>query len=121
MIAQEWDRTIWVDIKSGQVLTPAELFVERSSEMDEETKKRYPILQNKIACSNLREEAIYSFEIAKTILTTDGYHYSIAIIGYPDGHKEVRQLWMVDRTEKHLALRACLKSPFIVGRLDIFR
>ena len=105
MIAQEWDRTIWVDIKSGQVLTPAEFLVERSSEMDEEAEKRYPILRNKIACSNLREEATYFFEIAKTMLAVDGHHYPVAIIGYPDGHKEVHQLWMIDRTEKHLAFR----------------
>lgn len=39
------------------------------------------------------------------MLTTDGYHYPVAIIGYPDGHKEIRQLLMADRTEKHLILR----------------
>jgi hypothetical protein len=45
------------------------------------------------------------FEHAKTTLITDGFHVSIAIVEYPNGHRNIVALQMLDRTEKHLAIR----------------
>jgi hypothetical protein len=105
MIAQEWDRTIWVDIKSNEILTPATFETKESPEIMKEAEKRYPVLQDKVTFSNLREEADHLFKCAKNILATDGYHVPVALIGYPNGEKRIQGLHMADRTEKHLVFR----------------
>ncbi|MCK4786053.1 MAG: hypothetical protein KAV87_20010, partial [Desulfobacteraceae bacterium] len=45
------------------------------------------------------------FEGSKNILVTDGHHLPIAVVGYPDGHRDILGLQMLDRVEKHLEIR----------------
>jgi hypothetical protein len=104
--AQEWDRTIWLDLKTGQRLRPLERPIERID--DEDVKKHYPTLMQISSVkeiTNLNQEAIFLFNAAKEILITDGFHLPTAILGYPNGHKEVVGLEIFNRTEKHLAIR----------------
>lgn len=107
MKAQEWDRTIWLDLNTGQTLRPVDFPIEQINE--EEVKKHYPDLQQRTGQrkkpKDLKEEADIFFENAKTILITDGFHVPTAILGYPDGHRDIFALQMRDRTEKHLAIR----------------
>ena len=107
MKAQEWDRTIWLDLNTGQTLRPVDFPVRKID--DKTVKKHYPDLWQRTGQrkkpKDLKEEADILFEDAKTILITDGFHTSIAIIGYPDHHRDIIALQMLDRTEKHLAIR----------------
>jgi len=107
MKAQEWDRTIWLDLNTGQILRPASFPVRK---MDyEEVKRRYPDLQQYTGQrknpKDLKEEADILFEQAKAILIIDGFHVPIAMVGYPNGHRDLIALQMLNRTEKHLAIR----------------
>lgn len=110
LLAQEWDRTVWVDIASGNILKPTKTEMNLPLELREEAARRYPNTQNLSEKLNksqtLEDEATACFDQAKNILKKDGYHTSIAIIGYPDGRKEIRKLTMQDRTEKHLIIRS---------------
>lgn len=107
MKAQEWDRTIWLDLNTGQMLRPVDFPVRKID--DKEVKKHYPDLQQRTGQrkkpKDLKEEADILFEGAKTILITDGFHIPIAIVGYPDGHRDILALHMLDRTQKHLSIR----------------
>ena len=107
MKAQEWDRTIWLNLNTGQILRPVYFPVKKID--DEEVQKHYPALQlhngQRKKPKDLNEEANILFEHAKTILTTDGFHIPIAVVGYPNGHRGIIALEMLDRTEKHLAIR----------------
>src|SRR4030042_6940058 len=107
MKTQEWDRTIWLDLNTGEVLQPASFPVRKID--DEELKKHYPDLQHVTKkfkkLSSLEEEAYANFEIAKTMFNTDGYLVPVVILGYPDGHRDIIALQMRDRAEKHLAIR----------------
>ena len=107
MKAQEWDRTIWLDLNTGQILRPIDLPVRIID--DKTVREHYPDLWQHIGQrkkpKDLKEEADILFEGAKTILITDGFHVPIAIIGYPDDHRDTVALHMLDRTEKHLAIR----------------
>lgn len=110
MKAQEWDRTIWLDLNTGQVLRPAVSPVPVREIIDyEEVKRHYPNLQQHTGQQkkpkDLKEEADILFEHAKTTLITDGFHVSIAIVEYPNSHRNIVALQMLDRTEKHLAIR----------------
>jgi len=107
MKAQEWDRTIWLDLNTGETLQPIDFPVRRID--DREVENHYPDLQQHTGerkkPKDLKEEADILFECAKTTLITDGFHIPIAIVGYPDGHRDIVALQMLDRTEKHLAIR----------------
>lgn len=112
MKAQEWDRTIWLDLNTGQTLRPVDFPVQKID--DGEVKKHYPSLQQEInqlkksksrKQSDLKGTADFFFETAKDILKTDGFHVPMAILGYPDGHRDLRALLMQNRTEKHLMIR----------------
>lgn len=107
MKAQEWDRTVWLDLNSGEVLR---LVDSPAREIDdEEVRKHYPDLTQSAGKrkkpANLKEEADMLFEGAKTILCTDGYHLPIAMLGCHDDRRDIIGLQMSDRTEKHLAIR----------------
>jgi len=106
MLAQDWDRTIWVNFHTGELCTSAE-FVKTLSEDDRrKTIERYPTLPGFSkalkSARTLQDEAETVFEQAKNVLLTDGYHQSMVILGFPDGRKECKALMMRDRAEKHL-------------------
>lgn len=110
MKAQEWDRTIWLNLSTSQILRPAVSSIPVREIIDyEEVKRHYPDLQQhsgqREKPKDLKEEADILFEHAETTLITDGSHVSIAIVGYPSGHRNIVALQMSDRTEKHLAIR----------------
>jgi hypothetical protein len=105
---QEWDRTIWADISSNQILRPTYFPVKTLD--DNEVRKHYADRSqhssNSIKTKSLRDEADILFEGAKNILVTDGHHIPIALLGFPDGHKDIIGLEMSNRVEKHLAIRS---------------
>jgi len=109
MLAQDWDRTILVDLHDGKIVMPVMVPHEPSKKDLQRAAKRYPFvdsLKHKLATkSSLKDEAAFLFEHAKNVLKKDGYHVPIAIVGYPDGTQSISALVMVDRTEKHLMLR----------------
>ena len=107
MKAQEWNRTIWLDLNTGQTLRPVDFPVHRID--DDEVQRHYAGPQQHKAQrkkpKNLKEEADFLFDGAKNILVIDGQHLPIAIVGYPDGHRDIVGLQILNRTEKHLAIR----------------
>jgi hypothetical protein len=109
MVAQDWDRTVWIDLHDSSVMTPVAIPMKQSEEDLRRAAERYPgvkDLKGKLsATSSLEGEAAVLFEQAKNILQKDGYHSPIALIGYPDGTKRTSQLQMEDRTAKHLLMR----------------
>jgi len=108
MRGQEWDRTIWLDLNTGQILRPAYFPAEILD--DKEVKRHYADSQQRKGKrdkpKNLKEEADMLFEGAKNILVIDGHHLPIAFLGYPDGHRDIVGLEMLDRIEKHFAIRS---------------
>jgi hypothetical protein len=110
MVAQDWDRTVWIDLHDGAVMTPVAIKMKQSSEEElRQAAERYQgakDLKGKLSATfSLEGEASVLFEQAKNILQTDGYHLPTVLIGYPDGTKEISQLQMKNRTEKHLIMR----------------
>ena len=120
MIAQEWERTIWLDVNTNEILHPVSYPVKRIS--DEEVQKHYGHKQRIVKSEkpkNLVEEADFLFEEAKNILIIDGHHLPIALIGYSDGHKDIIGLQMGDRAEKHLAIRQIAADIKITGAISV--
>ena len=109
MVAQDWDRTVWINLQDGAVMTPVTIPIKQSKEDLRRAAERYSgikDLKGKLSpAPPLEEEAAAWFEYAKNILQTDGYHSPTALIGYPDGRKGIYQLHMEDRTGKHLMMR----------------
>ena len=106
MAAQEWDRTIWLDLSDGEVLKPDSIEIPAIN--DNKIKKRYPFLKDfirKEKIESFEEEAKYWFDYSKNILSADGYHDCIVFLGYPNGSVKIMQLGMQDRTEKYLMFR----------------
>lgn len=107
MKAQEWDRTVWLDLNTGEVLRPVDVAARRMD--DDKVRNHYPdLIQSsgkREKPTNLKEEADMLFEGAKTILCTNGYHLPMALLGYPDDRRDIIGLQMLNRTEKHLAIR----------------
>lgn len=110
MIAQDWDRTIWMDLEDNQILKPKESNMPKLKK--EEVIKHYPKLDSyknkKISKKkerNLKEEAKFFFEHAKYILSIDGYHVPTAILFYPNRNANIFELQMQNRAEKHLIYR----------------
>ena len=125
MKAQDWDRTVWLDLNTGQTLQPVALPAERID--DEEIKRHYPDLLQDVNLkkyktanlSGLEEEAKFLFEAAKNILKTDGFHLPTAILGYPDGHRDIHGLQMLDRVEKHLVIRSLAADIERTGAVSV--
>jgi len=109
MLAQEWDRTIWVDLKTGEFLTPRVVVAERAREDVETLARHYPSLpafaEKLRTAKTLEEEADVLFEQAKNILLADGYHLPMAFLGYADGPKQLVMMRLDDRPAKHLISR----------------
>jgi hypothetical protein len=112
MKIQEWDRTIWLDLNTGQTLEQVDIPIKIIDK--KEVDKHYPDMNREITIlkkstapkkSELEAIADYSFEVAKIILKTDGFHCPMAHLGYSDGHMDLLTLDIHDRTEKHLAIR----------------
>ncbi len=108
MKGQEWDRTIWLDLKTYQILRPTYFPVEEVN--DDEVRRHYGDRQQRNCKSdkikNLKGEADLLFEGAKNILVVDKHHIPVAILGYPDGHRDIVGLQMSDRIEKHFSIRS---------------
>jgi len=109
MLAQDWDRTIWVDLHDGEIVMPTIVPHKPSKKDMQRAAKRYPFLdssKSKLTTKlSLKDEAAFLFEQAKNVLKTDGYHVPIAILGYPDKRRSMCSLIMADRADKHLLLR----------------
>ena len=107
MKAQEWDRTVWLDLNTGQILRPVDFPVRKID--DEELRNHYPDLHQPAGKgkkpAGLKEEADMLFGGAKTILCADGFHAPIAMLGYSDGRRDIIGLQMLNRTDKHHAIR----------------
>ena len=108
-LAQDWDRTVWLDLRDGAVMIPVTAPMTQSEEDLRETVGRYHgaenLKQKLTAASSLEERAAFWFEVAKDVLKTDGYHLPTTLLGNPDGRMTINQLHMEDRTAKHLILR----------------
>lgn len=104
---QDWDRTIWLDLNTGQKLSFVDIHVDRVDA--DKVKRHYALPQQHKAKrkppENLKDEADFLFQTAKNILTVDGYHMPIAVVGYSTGHRAIVGLQMLNRAEKHLAIR----------------
>lgn len=123
MIAQDWDRTVWLDLHDGSILRPVELQKPTSEEEIRKDASRYPGFIEKqgllSSCSSLHEESSALFEDAKVILETDGYHNPIALLGYSDGRKHIVGLAMGDQTEKVLMLRKLASEVDKTGAVSV--
>ncbi len=110
LLAQEWDRTVWVDIASGNILKPTTSEINISHKDEIEAKQRYPDInkfsKNFKKSKSLEEKAFICFQLAKSVLKKDGTHVSMAIIGYSNSPEDLRQLIMKDRTEKNLVIHS---------------
>lgn len=106
MLAQKWDRTIWINFQTGDSYTFAE-YILNTPDLDEnKILKHYPNILELLSKSkspiNLEEEAKTFFELAKQVLSTDGRHLPMVFYGFPNGSKEMKILNMKNRAEKHL-------------------
>lgn len=107
MLAQDWDRSIWLDLETGQQMTPSE-FIIPTKEYEEAARERYPMknFRSRLkSAKTLKEEVEVTFQHAKEVLEIDGHHVPLVIIGYPDKSKKIFGLDMADRAEKHLLYR----------------
>jgi len=111
MLAQAWDRTVWIDLRTGKPLRPTSRPY-RSSALPSKgaVYGHYPGSRDlfrklKFARSFEKETAIW-FEFAKTALKTDGHHLPIAILGHIGKRGTVHVLDMLDQAEKHVIYRA---------------
>ena len=109
MVAQDWDRTVWIDMRDGSVITPVTIPIKQSEEDLQKAAERYPWLKNlkrkRFESYSLEDEAAFLFQQAKKILQKDGYHLPVAFLGYPDGTRRITGLQIDDRTGKHLLMR----------------
>jgi len=109
MVAQEWDRTVWVDLTDGARVTPARIAWRPSRQQLKAIPAHYAgaeQLKEQVAhAADLRGKVDGTFRLAKLVLQTDGYHDPIAIVGYPDRTRTIQRLGFVDRAAKALILR----------------
>lgn len=107
VIATDWDRSIWFDLKSGEFCHPEHVNVNLMEK--KQLLKHYPefpeIIKGTKKPINLKDEVELCFKQAKYLLLKDGHHLPIVILGYPDGKKGIRSLTLEDRTAKHLLYR----------------
>jgi hypothetical protein len=109
LIAQDWDRTMWFELESGDRLEIDTISTPITKLKDEDIIAHYPDLKkftNKPdTFTTLEDRAKELFEQAKMILRTDGFHISMAFLGFPDGHSTFHTLFMENRAAKHLMYR----------------
>ena len=109
MIAQEWDRTVWVDLGSGSLVKAAQRHVTVSEKNLRAVRERYPAAINLVKelkhARDITELVDNYFEQAKILLCRDGYHVSIVFLGYPNGAMQLHQLAIPDGTMKELIFR----------------
>jgi hypothetical protein len=110
MLGQDWDRSLWVNVRDGSILIPEELPEVLTPDELQKAEERYQGLEElRIELSNvtsLSDEAAILFRQAKNVLRIDGYHLPIAILCYPDGERVTVPMFMEDRIEKHLIIRS---------------
>lgn len=123
MLAQEWDRTTWIDLRTGEGLTPTTDILRPTEGHLKTAAMRYPGLKDRSrelrVAKSLEEEAATMFHFAKTALRTDGYHLPIAILGLPDGSKTIRVLAMTDRSAVLLLFRQLATHIEKVGATSV--
>lgn len=110
-IASDWERTIWIDLKTGKLCSPAK-FKHRPTKKDSrKAAERYglktveTLAKKLIKITDLEKEGEIVFNMAKTILVKDGFHSPMVFLGYPNGSKEIHQLVLEDRAAKHMLIR----------------
>lgn len=109
MLAQLWDRTIWIDVRTGERLMPTVQALRTTEKNLKKATTRYfggqaPRRKSKLPGDLVKDAAIW-FEHAKTVLQKDGYHQPIAIVGHADGSCRIHVLVMDDRSDKYLVFR----------------
>jgi len=108
MSSIDWNRTIWIDLKSNQIVHVEEKKRKISKKSLKKAKERYSnCLESIIKIKESRgliEEAKVFFKMAKEILIKDGHHSPIAILGYPNREQRLCPLKFDDRTEKKLVI-----------------
>ena len=109
MIRQESDRTIWLHLSTSRFLRPYQKPMKLTKEMESIARKRYKFVEapkeDLEGAAGFETEAKTLFQFAKNVLSADGHHGPMAILGYPDGSRHHIPLEMEDRAAKHLIFR----------------
>ena len=109
MVAQEWDRAVWVDLADGLPMKPVQVEMQPLPERMSQVVQRYPdavpLQQELMRTKSLHGRVDILFAHAQVLLSKDGHHEAIAFVGYPDGTVRVHQLALVNRSAKQLLLR----------------
>ncbi len=121
MMAQEWDRSIWVDWHTGGGFSYVESYIEEDKSLQDMAKKRYSIENNQFpkGSESFYEKAKVLFDLAKIMIQKDGSHVPIAFIGYPKDHEELRVLISRDRQQKHIMIRRLATDMKKTGAISI--
>jgi len=108
LIGEKWDRSILIEIDTGQIFTPGydRIYADRS--MQEEAVERYSFTEKVTESQEVGTcmgECKFLFSMAKSILEKDGFHIPTAFLTLPSGEKQLVQLGMTDRATKHMLMR----------------
>lgn len=114
MLAQDWDRTVWIDVTKGTLVEPMRLEVPVSQSSMKAAREWYA--KERETARRLGPARTFSekvdklFEYAKLVLRKDGYHVTMAILGYPDGSTELHELKLTDKAAKSLLFRSLVTN-----------
>jgi len=124
MLAQEWDRIIWMNMETGAFCRPEQEVIKCEENDVPKMLRRYPHLPSTVkklkATHTLDEKASVYFEHAKTLLVKDGSHVSVALLGYPGKPILPMSLVMEDRAQKHLVFRSLAATIKKTGATSLF-
>jgi len=119
----DWYRTSWFDLKNNEFVDIQENVINKKLLSKKELKERYSSCLSSIEkfkdAKNLNDEAKIFFEMAKGVLKRDGYHSSIAIIGYPDGSKKTYYLEFKDKSDKILVIHKLANTLKSTGAITL--
>lgn len=84
MLGLEWDRTLWIDLRDGSIVSPCSTSMAQSEEDLGKAARRYDGIdqfkKELSDASDLKSQALACFNGAKNVLKTDGAHVPIAIL-----------------------------------------